>query len=297
MDIETLQLFIDVMRLRSFTSVASNRGIAASSVSRSIRSLEEEVGTRLFQRTTRAIKPTEAGLLYFERIRPAFDELQLAKQLAKDINEKPQGRLTVSAPSVFGEMYIVPLIPEFSRLFPDLSLDLLLQDRMVDLVEERVDIAIRVGTLQDSSYIAKQLMPMEFFISASPGYLEQNGTPTKPEQVKEHNCLLFPRSGYNFNWIFEQGTKKYNIDVQGRHMLTRSQAIKQCTVAGLGLSLLPDWLIRTEIESGALLKLFKDYRVSATDFNSAVWMLYPSKDYLPTKVRLFKDFIVKSFNK
>ncbi|VAW62946.1 Transcriptional regulator, LysR family [hydrothermal vent metagenome] len=296
MDIESLYLFTEVMHQRNFASIAKARGVAPSSVSRSISALESEIGTRLFQRTTRQIVPTEAGLLYYERINSVLEELELAQQLASDINNQPSGTLRITASKVFGEMYIVPLLAEFSQLYPELSLEIQFNDGYTDLVEERIDIAIRAGSLKDSSYIAKRLLPMSFYISASPEYLSKNGRPESPQQIKEYNCLLFPRSGHNLNWLFKQTQKIQEISVQGKHLLTQSSAIKQCTLAGMGLSLLPDWLIQPELEKGQLIKLFSDYEVTATDYSGAVWLLYPSREYLPSKVRLFNDFLMKHFS-
>lgn len=296
MDTETLSLFAEIMRHRSFTHVAKQRGIAASSVSRSISALEAEIGARLFQRTTRQIMPTEAGLLYFERINSVLEELELARQLATDTSEKPQGTLRITAPKVFGEMHVVPLLAEFARRYPELSLEVLLNDRFTDLVEERIDVAIRVGTLEDSSFIARPLMPMSFYVTASPEYIDKHGAPEMPEQIAEHNCLLFPRSGYNFNWLFKRRGKTQEVSIRGKHLITQSSAIKQCALAGMGLALLPDWLIRTEVESERLVRLFKDFQVTATDFKGSVWLLYPSREYVPAKVKLFSDFLIANFN-
>ena len=296
MNIESLYLFAEVMRHRSFTKIANERGIASSSVSRSIRTLESEVGTRLFQRSTRNIMPTEAGLLYFERIKSVLEELELAKQLATDVIDQPQGTLRVTASKVFGEMHIVPLLAEFNQQYPELTLEILLHDRFTDLVEERIDVAIRIGTLDDSSYVVRRLMPMSFCITASPDYLDRNGVPTMPPQIIDHNCLLFPRSGHNLNWLFKSEQQVHEISVQGKHLITQSSAIKQCTLAGMGLSLLPDWLIQDEIDNGELIKLFNDFEVTATDFKGSVWMLYPSREYLPAKVRLFCDFLLKKLS-
>jgi DNA-binding transcriptional LysR family regulator len=297
MDTETLYLFAEVMRHRSFTSIAKQRGIAPSSVSRSISALEAEVGVRLFQRTTRQIVPTEAGLLYFERINSVLEELEVAGQLISDVSEQLKGTLRITASNGFGEKKIVPLIIEFNKLYPELSLELLLHDRYTDLVEERIDVAIRVGSLEDSNYIARQLSPMEFYIVASPQYIELNGLPKAPEEINDHSCLIFPRGEYKSSWLFKREHKIQKISITGKHLITQSSATKKCTLAGMGISLLPDWLIQTEIEKGTLVRLFKNYQVSATDFNGAVWMLYPSKNYLPVKVRLFSDFLMAYFTK
>jgi len=296
MDVQSLYLFTDVMRQRNFASIAKARGIAPSSVSRSISALESEIGVRLFQRTTRQIVPTEAGLLYYERIGYILEALELAQHQATDVNSQPTGTLRVTTSKVFGEMHIVPLLATFSQLYPELSLEIQFNDGYTDLIEERIDIAIRAGSLEDSSYIARQLLPMSFYISASPEYLAKNGTPQSPQQIKEHNCLLFPRSGHNFNWLFKQREKIQEISVQGKHLLTQSSAIKQCTLAGMGLSLLPDWLIQPELDAGRLISLFSEFEVTATDYKGALWLLYPSREYVPAKVRLFNDFLLAHFS-
>jgi len=295
MDTETLYLFSQVMHHRSFTSVAKARGIAPSSISRSISALEAEVGARLFQRTTRQIVPTEAGLLYFERISSVLEDLAVAGQLVSDVSEQPSGSLRITASNSFGENQLVPLMIEFNKLYPALSLELLLHDRYTDLVEERIDVAIRVGSLDDSTYVARRLSQMKFYIVASPDYLQKNGEPEKPEQISEHSCLVFPRSGFNANWLFKQKQKVQEVLIQGRHLITQSGATKQCTLAGMGLSLLPDWLIQNEIEKGELIILFNDFEVTATDYESAVWMLYPSREYLPMKVKVFRDFLLAHY--
>ncbi|HED34106.1 MAG TPA: LysR family transcriptional regulator [Gammaproteobacteria bacterium] len=296
MDIQSLYLFTDVMRQRSFASIAKTRGIAPSSVSRSISALESEIGIRLFQRTTRQIVPTEAGLLYYERISSVLEELELAQHQATDVNSQPTGTLKITTSKVFGEMHIVPLLATFSELYPELSLEIQFNDGYTDLIEERIDIAIRAGSLGDSGYIARRLMPMSFHISASPEYLKKNGTPQHPQQIKAHSCLLFPRSGHNLNWLFKQQQKIQEISVQGKYLLTQSNAIKQCTLAGMGLSLLPDWLIQPELDAGLLVPLFEEFEVTATDYKGAVWLLYPSREYVPAKVRLFNDFLLKHFS-
>jgi DNA-binding transcriptional LysR family regulator len=160
MEIATLKLLIEVMRLGSFSEVAKTERVAPSSVSRAIAGLESELGFRLFQRSTRKLQPTEAGQLYFERISSLVDELEMAKDIATDINQEPRGRLRVTAPTVFGQTYLVPLLPELHTNYPALMIELLLDDRYVDLIEERIDVAIRLGSLPDSNFIATRLQEM-----------------------------------------------------------------------------------------------------------------------------------------
>jgi DNA-binding transcriptional LysR family regulator len=295
MDTETLSLFVEVMRHGSFADVARNRGVAPSSISRAIAGLEQELGIRLFQRTTRKLEPTEAGVVYFERVAPLIAELASARQVATDVTEEPRGILRVTAPVVFGQLYLVPLLPALAQRYPNLSIELLLSDAYLDLIEDRIDIAIRLGSLRDSSYIATRLRELEFYICASPAYLAQHGAPATPQQIGSHNCLLFPRTGYNLNWLFrDRDGNVLDIPIHGNCLITNSQAIRQCALAGMGLTLLPDWLIQEDVQSGALVRLFAEYDVTASDYDSAAWLLYPSRDYLALKTRMFIDHLVSS---
>lgn len=288
MDVSSLKLFVEVMRQRSFTEVAKTERMAPSSVSRAIASLEAELGCRLFQRSTRKLEPTEAGMRYFERIAPLLDELKEAGEMVADSGTEPRGTLRVSAPTVFGQMFLVPVADELHKKYTELSIELLLNDAYVDLVGERIDVALRLGTLSDSSYIARRVRKIRFYICASPAYLKRHGTPVTPQEVARHECLLFPRGEYNLNWLFRDDVGNIEeVPIHGRCLITNSEAIRQCTLSGMGLALLPDWLVETDIESAALQTLFNDYDVSATDFDSAIWVLQPSREYVPLKAKVF----------
>ncbi len=295
MDINSLHLFLEVMHLHSFTDVANQQGIAPSSVSRAIAALEKELGFRLFQRSTRKLEATEAGLIYFERISPVIEELEAARQIAADVNEEPKGVLRVTASAVYGQTEIAPLLPELSKKYPLLTIELLLTDAYLDLIDERVDVAIRLGSLQDSSYIARLINPIQFVICASPDYIEKQGTPIKPEEVSQHNCLIFPRAGHSNSWLFKgENQEIYEAHIHGQCMITNSNAIKQCTIMGMGLALLPDWLVNNDIRDGALIRLFGDYSVTATDYDSGIYVLYPSKEYIPLKTRTFIEYLLQN---
>ncbi len=295
MDVNSLHLFLEVMHHHSFTDVANQHGIAPSSVSRTIANLEKELGFRLFQRSTRRLEATEAGLTYFERISPVIEELEAAKQIAADLNEEPKGVLRVTASTVYGQTNIAPLLPELSRKYPSLTTELLLTDAYLDLIEERVDVAIRLGSLQDSSYIARLIKPIQFVICASPDYIKKQGTPTKPEEVSKHSCLIFPRAGHSNSWLFkDENQEVYEAHIHGQCTITNSNAIKQCAVMGMGLSLLPDWLVNNEIRDGALIRLYDDYSVTATDYDSGIYVLYPSKEYMPLKTRTFIEYLLQN---
>ena len=294
MDLETLNLFVEVMRHGSFAEVARTRGVAPSSISRAIAGLENELGIRLFQRSTRKLEPTEAAMVYFGRINPVVNEIETARQIAMDISEEPKGTLRVTTATVYGQTAIVPLIPELAKTYPQLSIEWLFTDAYLDLVEERIDVAIRLGSLKDSSYIAKRLANMEFHVCASPDYLKRQGTPQTPAELKDHDCLLFPRAGYSFDWLFKDNQGRITqVPIKGKYLITNSEAMKQCAIAGMGPTLLPDWLVNEAISTGKLIKLFPEYVVTATDYGSGIWILYPSREYLPLKSRVFIDFLLQ----
>jgi DNA-binding transcriptional LysR family regulator len=295
MELSVLQIFVEVMRQGSFASVARDRNIDPSSVSRTIAGLESELGTRLFQRTTRQLSPTEAGTVYFERIEPLVEEMQQAIAIATDISGQPKGKLRVTASVSFGLKCIVPLLPNFSTMYPELTVELLLTDAVVDLFAERIDVAVRLGRLADSTLIAQQLMQTRYSVCASPDYLNQWGQPQTPSDVEQHNCLLFPLAGFRTRWIFRaRDGKKSEIPVRGHTIISNAIALQQCAITGMGLALLPHWLIDEDLRASTLLNVFPDYDVTATDFSTAAWLVYPSRAYVPLKVRVFID-LLKSY--
>jgi DNA-binding transcriptional LysR family regulator len=297
MDISVLQLFIEVFRQGSFAAVARDRDLAPSSVSRAIAGLEEELGIRLFQRTTRQLSPTEAGMNYFERIESLVEELQQATTIVTDVSSQPTGKLRVTASVSFGLKCIVPLLPEFAQLYPDLTVDLLLSDTIVDLFAERIDVAIRLGLLPDSTLIVQQLMPTHYAVCASPDYLKRSEQLKTPIDLAQHNCLLFPFAGFRSKWIFkDQKGKLIEVPVFGRTVISSAIALQQCAIAGMGLALLPNWLIDEDLRAHSLVNVFSDYEVTARDFNTAAWLVYPSRAHVPLKVRVFIDFLKNSLS-
>jgi len=297
MDLSALQTFVDVVRQGSFAAVARDRQLDPSSISRAIAGLEEELGIRLFQRTTRQLSLTEAGKTYFEQIKPLLQEMQQAIAIATDVSGQPKGTLRVTASVSFGLKCIVPLLPKFSSLYPDLTIDLLLNDVVVDLLAERIDLAVRLGLLADSTLIAQQLMQTHYAVCASPEYLKRSGQLEKPIDVECHHCLLFPLAGFRSRWIFRDGKGEISeVSVQGRTLISSAIALQQCAIAGMGLALLPHWLVDDDLQAGKLINVFPDYEVTATDFSTAAWLVYPSRAYVPLKVRVFIDFLKQAIS-
>ncbi|MCU0570833.1 MAG: LysR family transcriptional regulator [Oculatellaceae cyanobacterium Prado106] len=295
MDLSVLQIFVEVVKQRSFAAVARERNVDPSSVSRAIASLEEELGIRLLQRTTRQLSPTEAGMAYFRRIEPLVEEMQQAIDVAADVSGQPKGKLRVTASVAFGHQCIVPLLPQFTEQYPDLTVDLLLTDAVVDLFTDRIDVAVRLGILSDSTLIAQQLMRTHYCVCASAAYLKRAGHPKAISDIEQHNCLLFPLAGFRSRWIFKDSQgERSEIAVSGRTMISSAIALRDCAIAGMGLALLPNWLIDQDLQNGNLINVFPHYEVTATDFNTAAWLVYPSRAYVPLKVRVFIDFMKKN---
>lgn len=292
MDISVLQLFVQVMQQGSFTAVARDRDLDPSSVSRAIAALEAELGVRLFQRTTRRLVPTEAGTTYCERIEPLLEEIQQAIEITADVSGKPKGILRVTASVSFGHHCIVPLLPEFATHYPDLTVDLWLTDAVVDLLADRIDIAVRLGILADSTLIAQRLIPTHYMVCGSAAYLQRSPPLQQPTDLTHHNCLLFPLTGFRSRWRFQdQNDHLIEVAITGHTIISSAIALKQCAIAGMGLALLPNWLVGNDLHSGTLVNVFPNHKVTATDFNTAAWLVYPSRAYVPLKVRVFMEFL------
>ena len=292
MDISVLNLFVAVVRQGSFAAVARDHNVDPSSVSRAIASLEAELGIRLFQRTTRKLSTTEAGIAYFERVESLIEELQQANAIAADVSGQPKGTLRMTASVAFGLKRIVPLLPRFEAQYPELTVDLLLSDSVVDLLSEQVDIAVRLGLMADSTLMAQRLMPVTYRVCASPEYLANKGRPQQPEEIAQHNCLLFPLAGFRSQWIFRsEDGETCNVAVKGKIVISNAIALQQCAISGMGLALLPHWLVDSDIQTGALVDVLPSYQVTATDFSSSAWLVYPSRSYVPLKVRSMMNFL------
>ncbi len=291
-ELSTLQLFIAVVRQGNFAAVARDRNLDPSSVSRAIASLETELGLRLFQRTTRKLSTTEAGTTYFERIESLVEDLQQAGDIAVDIAAQPRGQLRVTASVSFGLQCIVPLLPAFQAQYPDLTVDLLLTDAVVDLLAERVDVAIRLGMMADSTLIAQRLMPTQYCVCASPGYLQRRSPITHPDDLAQHTCLLFPLAGFRSRWLFRDSQgQQMAVDVQGQTVVSNAVALRDCAITDMGLALLPDWLVGDDLAAGRLVNALPSYAVTATTFDTAAWVVYPSRRYIAAKVKVFVDFL------
>lgn len=282
---------MDVIRAGSFADVARHRNIDPSSVSRVISNLEAELGFRLFQRTTRRLAPTEAGSDYFTRIEPLVEELEHAASLVGEAMTSPKGTLRVTAINAFGQEILIPLLPELRAQYPDLEVELILTEQYLDLVAEQIDLAIRFGPHPTGNLEASYLMPTQALVCASPSYLEGNEPIARPFDLTTHDCLTSV-AGRRAPWLFRRpGEAPVEIPVQGRLVVSDVTSVKSYALQGLGPGLLPSWFARKELADGSLIHVLPDYEAAISSFDRAGWLVYPTRRYVPLKLRAMIEFL------
>lgn len=291
MQLEALQIFADVAHRASFSPVARDRNVEPSSISRAVASLEAKLGIRLFQRSTRKLTLTEAGALYLERVEPLLDAAREAADEARSLDRSPSGTLRLTASVAFGHAWLTPLLPRFRAAFPDLKLELLLSDANVDLVAERIDLAIRLGEAVSGDLIGTKLFATQYVICATPAYLAGAPPLTRPSDLRAHRCLRFALPDYRVRWMFKKDGAVETVEVDGDLVGSNALTLRDCAREDLGPALLPDWLVAGDLAAGLLVDCLPDYRAAATSFDTAAWLLYPSRTLLPNKIRVTVDFL------
>lgn len=292
MDLSALRIFVDVMEQGSFAAVARRSDFDPSAVSRTIAALERDLGVRLFQRTTRTLAPTEAGQLYYEKIGPLIDDIERAGTEVRDTTTAPTGKLRVTASVAFGTTCLVPLLPHLRASYPSLEIELILTDGVLDLIEERIDVAIRLGQPAPSDLISTRLMKTHYRVCASPAYIARNGRPETPEDLSNMDALAFDLSGFRTAWRFRgpSGPER-EVPIRAPVVISNALALQRAALEGVGPALLATWLIGDDLKAGRLIDLFPDEAVTATHFDTAAYILFPSRAYVPLKVRVFIDFL------
>lgn len=292
MDIAQLRIFVEVVDRGSFTAAARVMDLPPSAASRAVAALEDELSVRLLNRTTRRISLTEAGQAYVEQVRLALAGLNRAAEDARQSTGQAKGLVRVTASVSFGQTVVLPLLPLLHQRHPDLEVDLLLSDALVDLVGERVDVALRLGPPSDSSLIGMQLSPIRYRVCASPAYVKAHGRPRVPGDLRLCACLRFPLPGFRSQWKFRVGRQTPElVEVGGWLTVSTALGLRQAALEGLGPALLPHWLVGQDMADGTLMDLFPEHDVTAANFDSAVWLLYASRAYLPWRVRAVIDFL------
>ncbi|WP_395016475.1 LysR substrate-binding domain-containing protein [Dongia sp.] len=292
MDIRLLAVFLEVARSRGFAQAARNLDQDPSSISRAIAALEGELGARLFQRTTRRVSLTEAGGRFAARIEPVMAELVQARDDIRSDNAAPRGRLRLGASVAFGQVCVMPEIPAFLARHPEIELELDFTDRNVDLVAEHVDLAIRLAPAVDGDVVAAKLRNTRYRVCASPDYLRSHAALKHRRDLARHRCVCFDLPAFRSRWLFRRnGRPVEEIAITPRLTVSGALALREAALSGLGPALLADWLIDSDLRAGSLIDVLPGEEVTATTFDTAAWLLYPSRSFLPRKTRVMIDFL------
>jgi DNA-binding transcriptional LysR family regulator len=289
-----MTVFVRVVESGSFTSTARHFGISPAMVSTHIRALEKRLGVRLLNRTTRQVSATEAGQNYYERCLGILYEVEEAERAASDLQKAPRGRIRLTAPMTFGIRQLGPLIADYLKAYPDVSINLSLDDRKIDLVEEGFDLAIHVGELADSSLIARRVTLAPAILCASRDYIGEYGAPTMPRDLLRHDCLAYASSGARAEWRFigPDGAEE-SVAPSGRFLANNGDALRKLALRGLGVILAPEFIVEADLKAGDLIVLMPDYKTVPFPFHA----VYRHGHYLSAKVKTFIDFLVAWFER
>ena len=285
--LNAISVFCKVIETQSFTQAANQQNISVAMASKLVSQLEEHLKTRLLQRTTRKIVPTEAGMLYYQRCQAILLDLSEADSSISNMATSLQGNLLISVPRDFGLLYISPNLPKFIELHPNLHVEIEFEDKRVDLVAEGYDLALRIGYMQDSSLVARKISSSPMHFVASPSYLESRGTPLTPDDLEYHQGLLYKSSLNQVHWQSTKANQIQRYKIQSKVVSNNGMALLEMTKAGLGISNSPSFFVKDALASGELVEILSEYKQKPLD----IYVVYPNRCHLPAKVRAFIEFL------
>ncbi|WP_041521719.1 LysR family transcriptional regulator [Gilvimarinus agarilyticus] len=281
--------FVAVAETGSFTRASQRLGSSVAHISRQVKAREQRMGVSLLMRTTRKVSLTEEGRVYHQHCRQILDALAAADSALANLQHTPTGHLRLTAPVSFGEKYLAPLISEFAQRYPGLSIDLQLSNQRLDLIDESIDLAVRIGLLEDEQLIPRKLAERQPMVCASPEYLARHGQPHTPSELAHHNCLL----GTLDYWRFTINGRAQNLPVNGSLRCNNGPALRSAACQGLGLVQLPDYYLQSELANGELVEVLSAYAPA----KEGIWALYPANRRLSPKVQLLVDYLEKQLAK
>jgi DNA-binding transcriptional LysR family regulator len=288
-----MAVFAKVVDSASFAAAARHFGMSPAMVSKHVQTLEERLGARLLNRTTRHVSATEAGQEYYERAVRILAEMEEAEAAAGDTQTSPRGQLRVTVPVSFGTHLLAPAVADYLVQYPDVSIDLSLDDPYVDLLEKRFDLGIRFGHLASSSLIARKLYALEIHLCAAPAYLEKHGVPHVPADLAKHRCLIYTHAAPQNVWSFvDRHGKEETVHISGRFQANSGDVLLPPALNGCGLILAPDYLVEEHLKAGRLVRIMPGY----TAHETPVYAVYPSRN-LSAKTRTFVDFLAARFGR
>lgn len=285
--LNAMRAFVRVVQTGSFSAAGRDMNTTQTTISKKIAALEKKLGVKLLIRSSRNHALTPSGSQYFEQCVAILDELDEVEARVRSEVASPRGVIRIAAPVAFGRLVIASHIAEFFSLYPEIKVDLVLSDKHVDMITDGIDLAIRAKTLEDSSLVARHLFNNPMMLLASPTYLARYGIPKQPEELKQHNCLIFSNMKSVNVWRFIKDGKEEAVTVSGNFQSDNGDVLLETALAGIGIVRLPNWMVNTHIKSGALKEIMSDYSGQTLPFNA----IYPQNRYTPLKVRCFVDFI------
>jgi DNA-binding transcriptional LysR family regulator len=287
-----METFVSVVEAGSFSGAARRLNVGQPAVSKSIAQLEEALGVQLLLRSTRGLTPTEAGLAYYEGARRAIQEADDAANAARGAGSSLSGRLRICAAVTFARLQIVPHLPRFLEEHPALSIDVVLDDRNIDLLEEGIDVALRMGVLGDSAMTARQIGRCRRLVLGTPAYFAAAGEPKHPSDLAAHQAVVYDRTGGGETWSFRRNDARMDATVTGRLRVSAAEGVRAAVLADAGLAIASEWMFDPELASGAVIPVMTDWELPPLD----LWAVYPSGRKASKKARVFAAFVENIMN-
>lgn len=282
-----MEAFVLVVDTGSFSAAARRLNVGQPAVSKLVAQLEERLGVKLLARTTRGLTATEAGLNYYERARRSIEEADEAEIAARGASSGLKGKLRVCAAVTFARIHVMPRIPDFLARHPDLELEVVLDDRNVDLVQEGIDVGLRMGRLADSSLTARRIASARHAVLGTPAYFARAGEPTAPGDLSAHEAVIYAQRGGGAIWAFQRDDAKLSVKLNGRLHITAAEGVRAAVFAGAGIAITSEWMFTPEIADGTVKAVLRDWELPRID----LWAVFPAGRTASTKARVFTSFV------
>ncbi len=280
--IEDFRVITSIYKTLSLTLSSEEFGVSPATMSKKLKAIENKIGKRLFNRSTRELSPTEDGEIYYKYCTGVIEKVDSFNLGQKDT--EPSGVIKFTTSTTFAQIYLMPIIQKFIAKYPKIKIDLILTDEIIDIIKEGIDVAIRIAPLKDSSLISRKVGSGKIVVCATNEYLKVNGTPETPHDLRNHNCILLDR----YNWTFRKGNKEETVKIGGNLKVNFGEMLAQAVESNLGISFLALWLVKDKIKEGKVVTILNDYELTN---QPEIYIVYPEKNLLANKTRLFIDFL------
>jgi DNA-binding transcriptional LysR family regulator len=287
-----METFVRVVETGSFSGAGRQLRVGQPAVSKSVAQLEEYLGVKLLTRSTRGLAPTEAGLAYLERAKRALEEAAEAELAARGAGAGLKGRLRICAAVTFARIHLIPLLPKFLAQNPELELEVVLDDRQIDLVQEGIDVALRMGKMVDSSLTARRIARCKRLVLGTPAYFDRAGTPLTPSELSKHEAVIYLQGEGSSVWSFRRDSSELAVTVQGRLRVSAAEGVRAAVLANLGLTIASEWMFSSELRSGTVHGVLSEWSLPALD----LWAVLPTGRAATAKARAFVDFFERTFD-